>query len=286
MLATQLPNYPWQRLGTDLFQLNGENYIIVIDYYSRYPEVVKLKGTTSRNIIDILKPIFSIHGIPETGVSDNGPQFSSQEFRDFAKQYEFCHVMSSPLYPQSNGQAERGVQTVKNLLRDSSDAYMALLNYRTTPFAWCNCSPAELLMGRQLRSNLPQLNNQLILNWPYLNEFRQHNVFKTRQKTDFDRRHRVRTLSPIPDDTNVWVTSGDRPIPGTVTTSASNPRSYIIQTPNQSNLQRNHRHINLRPNQSGHDESSHPVSPPRRIMTRSQTDTIIRGTIIRPPERF
>ena len=132
MIATRLPDFPWQRVGTDLFQLNGTNFLIIIDYFSRYPEVVKLRGTTSRDVIEILKSTFARHGVPETVVSDNGPQFSSQEFRDFGKQYEFCHVTSSPLYPQSNGQAERGVQTVKNLLRDSSDPYMALLNYRTT----------------------------------------------------------------------------------------------------------------------------------------------------------
>ena len=109
MIATRLPDFPWQRVGTDLFQLNGTNFLIIFDYFLRYPEVVKLRGTTSRDVIEILKSTFSRHGIPETVVSDNGPQFSSQEFRDFAKQYEFCHVTSSPLYPQSNGQAERGV---------------------------------------------------------------------------------------------------------------------------------------------------------------------------------
>ena len=262
--------------------MNGKNFLIIIDYFSRYPEVVKLRGTTSRDIIEILKSIFSRHGLPQTVVSDNGPQFSSQEFRDFAKQYEFCHVTSSPLYPQSNGQAKRGVQTVKNLLRDSSDPYMALLNYRTTQFPWCNLSPAELLMGRQLRSNLPQVNTTLIPDWPYLDDFRQqNNIFKTRQKTNFDRRHRVRTLSPIPTDTNVWVTSGDRPISAKVITSSSTPRSYVVRTQNQMNLQRNHHHLHVRPRQINNDSDDPISSPPRRIMTRTQT-----GTVIRPPQRL
>ena len=77
MIATQLPDYPWQRVGTDLFQLKGSTYIIVIDYFSRYPEVIKLKGTTSGHVIEALKAVFSRHGIPETVVSDNGPQYSS-----------------------------------------------------------------------------------------------------------------------------------------------------------------------------------------------------------------
>ena len=99
MIASRLPDFPWQRVGTDLFQLNGTNFLIIIDYFSRYPDVVKLRGTTSRDVIEILKSTFARHGIPETVVSDNGPQFSSQEFRDLAKLYEFCHVMSSPLSP-------------------------------------------------------------------------------------------------------------------------------------------------------------------------------------------
>ena len=97
-----------------------------------------------------------MHGVPETVVSDNGPQYSSLEFAEFTKEYGFNHVTSSPYFPQSNGQAERTVQTVKkNLLKDSTDHHMALLTYRSTPFPWCNLSPAELLMGRRIRSNIP-----------------------------------------------------------------------------------------------------------------------------------
>ena len=273
MIATQLPDYPWQRVGTDLFQLKGSTYIIVIDYFSRYPEVIKLKGTTSGHVI----------GIPETVVSDNGPQYSSQEFTDFARQYDFCHLTSSPLYPQSNGQAERGVQTVKGLLKEVDDPYMSLLNYRTTPFPWCNLSPAELSMGRQLRSNLPQIKDKQRPAWPYLEEFcKQNELFKQRQKADFDRRHRVRPLPPIPSDTEVWITSGDQPIPGRVTATALTPRSYLVETsPGHAHIRRNRQHINVVPDNHSISEDTRLESSPRRIMTRSQT-----GTLIRPPERF
>ena len=98
--------------------------------------------------------MFSQYGVPETIVSDNGPQYSSLEFAEFAKGYGFNHVTSSPYFPQSNGQAESTVQTVKNLLKDSIDHHMALLTYRSTQFPWCNLSPAKLLMGRRIRSNI------------------------------------------------------------------------------------------------------------------------------------
>ena len=75
--------------------LNGATYLLVIDYFSRFVEVVKLKTTTSASIIEVLKPIFARFGIPETLMSDNGPQYSSQEFANFAKTYDFCHITSS-----------------------------------------------------------------------------------------------------------------------------------------------------------------------------------------------
>ena len=106
---------------------------MVTDYYSRYPEVHKLKDTTSKGVITCLKEIFGRWGIPEIIVSNNAPQYNSQEFSDFARAYELKHVTSSPLYPQSNGHAERSVQTVKKLLRESEDPDLSLLVYRSTP---------------------------------------------------------------------------------------------------------------------------------------------------------
>ena len=84
LIPTTLPDYPWQKVASDLFQLKGVNYLVVVDYFSRYPEVIKLKSTTSTAIVEALKSIFSRHGIPETVVSDNRPQYTSQEFANFA----------------------------------------------------------------------------------------------------------------------------------------------------------------------------------------------------------
>ena len=83
LLPSQLPNYPWQKVASDIFYLKNETYIIVTDYFSRYPEVIKIRSTTSSNIIEARKEVFSRHGIPDFFVSDNGPQYSSLEFRQF-----------------------------------------------------------------------------------------------------------------------------------------------------------------------------------------------------------
>ena len=86
-------------------------------------------------------------------MSDNGPQYAAETFRQLDEKYGSIHVTSSPRYPQSNGEAERDVQTVTNLLRKNEDPYMTRLAYRNThtPLA----SPAQLLVGRQLRSTVP-----------------------------------------------------------------------------------------------------------------------------------
>ncbi|KAK3098958.1 hypothetical protein FSP39_024697 [Pinctada imbricata] len=152
LMTTNLPSRPWEKLGTDMFEYKGSQYLLVIDYYSRYVEVAKLTSTSSETIVNHLKSIFSRHGIPEVLRSDNGPQYASKYFADFASQYGFSLVTSSPRYPQSNGEAERAVQTVKNVIKKSDDPYLALMAYRATPIQ-NGFSPSELLMGKIIKAD-------------------------------------------------------------------------------------------------------------------------------------
>ena len=132
-----------------------------------------------------MKSMFARFGIPETVFSDNSPQYASQEFSDFSQGYGFHHSTSSPLFPQSNGQAERAVKTVKRLIKLFDDPQMALLTYQSTPFPWSGLSPAELLMGRCLRTNISLQKSQLIPEWEFLKIFRiENDQFKSRTLTD------------------------------------------------------------------------------------------------------
>ena len=92
---------------------------------------------TSKSVINASKVQFARHGIPETVISDNGPQFSSAEFDHFAKEWQFQHRTASPHYPQSNGPAENAVKTCKNLLKkakaSAEEPVLALLDWRNTP---------------------------------------------------------------------------------------------------------------------------------------------------------
>ena len=84
MVPTVLPDRPWQMLGVDLLDFSGQQYMVVVDYYSRYIELVYLADTITHTVTAKLKCIFARFGIPDLLVSDKGPQFSSKEFRQFA----------------------------------------------------------------------------------------------------------------------------------------------------------------------------------------------------------
>ena len=151
----------------------------------------------------------------------------------FSSTYGFHHVTSSPHYHQSNGQAERAVKTIKSLLTKSIDPYLALLSYRATPLPWCGLSPAQLLMGRIIRTDVPQHSTIFQPEWSYLKDFREgEKVYRNNQKRNYDECHRTRSLPDLPDNSPVWV---DMPpngqIPGNVVTAVQEPRSYIVNVP-------------------------------------------------------
>ena len=146
MISSTLPERPWQKLGADLFYMyyRGKHYLLVVDYFSRYPEVAEHSSTTSCSVITALKSMFSHHGIPDLLHSDNGPQFSSEELDQFAKSYDFrLSTSSSYMYfPQGNGLVERMVKTIKRLFEKSDDHYRSLLIYRSTPLPCCGLREA------------------------------------------------------------------------------------------------------------------------------------------------
>ena len=147
-------------------------YLLIVDYFSRYIEVARLDRTTAGDVIVHTKAVFARHGIPEVVVYDNGPQFSSEAYASFARQYGFEDVTSSPRYPQSNGEAERAVQTVNNLVKKDGDPYLAMLSYRSTPLR-CGFSRAELLMARTLRTTVPTTRVSLKPAMPAQNRLRE-----------------------------------------------------------------------------------------------------------------
>ena len=103
------------KLGIDLFEHNMKHYILIVDYFSKFPIIHKLHSLSTGTVISELKEIFSENGIPEVIISDGGPQFRS-EFRNFAQEWGFQHIQSTPYHHQSNEEAERFERTIKDTL--------------------------------------------------------------------------------------------------------------------------------------------------------------------------
>ena len=95
MIPSESRLRPWQKVATDMFVYKGRTYLFVVDYFSSYVEIAKLNTVASSDVIIHVKSIFARHGIPETVVSDNGPQYAAQEFVKFAEDQGFTHIISS-----------------------------------------------------------------------------------------------------------------------------------------------------------------------------------------------
>ncbi|UYV65618.1 K02A2.6-like [Cordylochernes scorpioides] len=241
LIPTNFPTRPWQKIGMDLFKFENKWYLVVIYYYSRFPEMIQLDRLTASVVVRSCKSIFARHGIPETVVSDNGTQFgAAREFENFARQYGFTHVTSSPRFPQSNGMAEAGVKIAKLILKKNQDPSLGLLEYRSTPLE-NGYSPAELLMGRKLRTTLPiapeNLNPKLVDSQTLK---RKEGRRRKDMKSRYDRRCGATDMEELSEGDTVWIT--DMRTWGIVKKKASTPRSYMVDTP-VGTLRRNRFHL-------------------------------------------
>ncbi len=235
----EVPPCAWHTIATDLFTWGQSSYLLVADPYSRFPVVRRLLSTTSSAVIAHLKAIFEEYGIPSEVHSDNGPQYTSSDFRKFSAKYGFVHVTSSPRYAQSNGFIERMVQTVEALFdkakESGADPHLALLNYRATPLDGKTPSPAELIFNRPIRTTLvnkpqvpsPETREQFLRRKEIMVE-----QGPTKQLPPLNVDQSVRIQDPI---TRKWT-------PGKVTEILPQPRSYKVDT-SAGPLRRNRRHI-------------------------------------------
>ena len=116
-VAWPTPSRPWQRLHIDHFFYEDKVCLLVIDALSKYIEVEIVKNVTVQETIDTLIVIFSRHGLPDVICSDNATCFTSSYFSSFLSSFGIEHITSPPYSPSSNGQAERGVRVIKDLLK-------------------------------------------------------------------------------------------------------------------------------------------------------------------------
>lgn len=169
------PTHVWERLHVDYAELDKQHLFIVIDSNSKWLEVFPMSTTTAEKTIDILRSLFARYGLPKEIVSDNGPQFTSEDFHKFTSQNGIKHTRVPPYHPASNGAAERSVQIVKKALvkqmldGDPRKRQLSLqhklanflITYRNTPQTTTGRSPAELFLKRQPRTRFSLLKPNL-----------------------------------------------------------------------------------------------------------------------------
>ncbi|XP_055634261.1 uncharacterized protein K02A2.6-like [Toxorhynchites rutilus septentrionalis] len=153
---------PWQRLHIDFAgPVDGEYYLVVVDSFSKWPEILQTRYPTISTTTTFLRECFARFGIPTVIVSSNGSQFTSAEFRDFCEEFGIVHFRTAPYHPQYQT-GKRFVDTLKRSLkkivdggeRSSLTALQTFLYvYRSSPSAVLSGqSPAEVILGRKMRT--------------------------------------------------------------------------------------------------------------------------------------
>ena len=239
MIPHSIPDRPWAKVGMDIFTINGQDYLLIVDYYSKFPEACLLNGKTAHSVTRHCKDVFGRWGIPDEVIADNQP-FGSYNFRQFARDWNFNITTASPLYPRSDGEAERFVGTVKQLMRKATesgrDYQYALLEYRNAPVTGLQYSPSQLLQGRILKDKL-STTTEILKPQPIANVSDAHHRRQQEQK-----RYHDRTAKPLPalniGDT-IRLREGKQWTPAIVTGQHDTPRSFHITTDDGREYRRN-----------------------------------------------
>jgi len=142
--------------------------VLLTDLFSKWPEVFEMNKTDAKSMVDKLREIFARYGLPGKIVSDNGPQFTSNEYRKFCNRNGIKIVTSPPFHPSTNGAADNAVKSYKSCLlklmryNKGSNSVSALISrylftYRNTPHWITGECPSTILFGRKVRTRLDLL---------------------------------------------------------------------------------------------------------------------------------
>ena len=271
LITRPLPEYPWQRIGADLFEVNNKHFLVIVDMYSRFIEISYLTTTTATNVIAKIKNSFARFGKVQELFTDNGPQFACAEFAKFAKDYEFKHVTSSPHYPQSNGSAESAVKIAAKIVQQH-DPFLALMNYHASPIAATGFSPGELMLNRRMNTLVPCLPENLLPRMQNTQTIRSRDdTYRERMANNYDRRNHTKPLDSLApgeivrirtDKMDSWENQGR-------VVKQVAPRSYEVETSNGT-YRRNRKHLML--DKSDGTETVLPETEPQQQIKNSETE--------------
>ena len=277
------PTKPWQRIHVDFAgPFQGRMFLLVIDAHSKWPEIIEMKVTTASKTIDEIRKLCAAYGLPEQIVSDNGPQFVSEEFATFTKMNGIKHIKSAPYHPATNGSAERLVQTFKKAMRagehDGRTTLQRLssflLSYRSTPHSTTHEAPSQLFLKRSLRTRLdllkPDVNSSVCLE-------------QAKQKSYHDRRCRVCEYSVGQPVQTYNFRSGPRWVAGVVVRKLGS-LTYLVQV-NSGVFWR--RHVDhLRPAVDSAIEAKSPVVPERPDLSLTDQTNYAPYNVTEIPEQL
>ena len=169
IIMQEMVEIPWQVLAADykgpIGGTNGYYIHVLVDCYSRYPEIAMMKSTSFEKLKPKLDKIWARHGVPDTITHDGGPPYTSHEWLRYAEQVGFRSSRCTPEHPQANGMAERMMASLVKVthaaLAEKADPKAAVHKYmafvRATPHSSTATAPSELLMGRRLKLKIPGL---------------------------------------------------------------------------------------------------------------------------------
>ena len=171
---TEMPELPWRTVHIDFYgPLPSSEYLLVaVDRYSRFPEVEIVHSTRASTVIPKLDKMFSVHGIPDTIISDNGPPFNGDDYARYLKAIGIQAKFSTPYWPQGNATVQRFMRPLGKALKTATlegrpwkqELNRFLLQYRTTPHCTTGVPPSEQLFNRVIKGKLPVINSKKIVN--------------------------------------------------------------------------------------------------------------------------
>ena len=246
--------------------MNGKLYILICDYLSKFPFLFQVKTTSFANLKDHLEELFSVEGIPDEIMSDNGPPFNGKEFSSYLTGLGIRHTTSSPNYPRSNGFIERQIQTVKRLLEKANSSgrshQEALTSLRAQPLGDGLPSLSEILHGRSLVTRKASPVDLTVVQQSLI-------ALQAKYTKSHDKAKQAKTQRVLVIGEELYFLSGKNEWQiGIVTGTTDTGRSYNILTDEGTSLRRNRSHLKPR----CHDIPVISCTLPCRTSTSSQSE--------------
>ena len=280
ILQPDLPTRPWEKLGTDIFEFQGSKYLMVVDYFSRFPIVRPLNNISADSVCAQLTNILAEYGLPSSIVADFGTQYTSAKFKEKCTNTGIVLLYSSPYHHQANSLAENAIGTLKQHWKKAQEEgeslETSLWMYRITPLDHNMPSPYELLYGRKPKTFIPSSKCSLMSQHPENDQHQEDNYQKQiKQAAPYNKKAGI-DMRPLDRNEPVYVWNSLKQVwePGRVFSRPDpirEPRTYIVDLEGRL-FQRTRRH--LRPRMNAKDDMPRGINPELLIPTTAAQPAI------------